>query len=157
MMKKQGHIDPHADRRQIMASIEQELYAIGEDLVRTAVEYLQRRNINVDGDIMKSVRADVETMKDGFRLQFGANAPHAIYVHEGTRPHWPPVKPIRSWVRKKLSPPTDEIDQVTFLVRRKISIHGTRPKPFLAVAVRAHINKLGARIGQAIERGAHAG
>lgn len=156
MIEKKGNIDPVGDQKKISAAIEAELVAFGLDLERTAVDYLIRKNINVDGTIMKSVRSEVEKMKDGFRLLFGSNAPHDIFVHEGTRPHWPPAKPIRQWVRKKLNVPTNELDSVTFLVQRKISRVGTKAKPFAAVAVRAHINKLGARIGQAIEEAADA-
>lgn len=156
MIEKKGNIDPVGDQKQISAAIEAELVAFGLDLERTAQEYLQRRGISYTGDVVKSVRSEVEKVTDGFRLQFGSNVPHAIFVHEGTRPHWPPAKPIREWVRKKLNVPTKELDSVTFLVQRKISRVVTKAKPFLAVAMRAHIQKLGTRIGQAIEEAANA-
>ncbi|MEP0004579.1 MAG: hypothetical protein ABJ387_03500 [Balneola sp.] len=154
MIEKRGNINMPADRKKIEDAIEAELYDFGQDLVATAVDYLERKNINMDGDIMKSVQAEVEKLKDDFRLQFGANVRHAIYVHEGTKPHWAPVKPIRQWVHKKLNLRGKELKNVTFLVRRKIAREGTKAKPFLAVAMRAHINRLGGRIGQAIEKAA---
>ena len=154
MIKKVSNINMPGDRKKIEAAIEMELESFGLDLVATAVDYLERKNINVSSDLMKSVVSEVEKVKDGLRLQFGSNAKHAIFVHEGTKPHWAPVKPIRQWVRKKLNKTHGELDKVTFMVRRKIAREGTKAKPFLAVAMRAHVNKLGTRIGGAIEKAA---
>lgn len=181
MIEKKGNIDPIGDQQKISAAIEAELVAFGLDLERTAVEYLERKNINVDGDLMKSIRSEVEKVKEGFQLQFGAHTPHAIYVHEGTKPHWAPIKPIRQWVRKKLGisgaekeernvkfysrsadrvvefkAMVNKLDSVARAVQYKIARQGTSAKPFLAVAMRAHINKLAGRIGNAIEGAADA-
>ena len=153
MIRSESNIDFRGDRRRIDQAIYAELTAIGLDMERTAVQYLDSRNINVDGDIRDSIRSEVKKAIDSFLLSLGANAPHAIFVHEGTKPHWPPAKPIRVWVHKKLNVPAEEIDTVTYLVQRKIAREGTKAKPFLGVAFRAHVNKVGGRIGRAIERG----
>lgn len=58
-------------------------------------------------------------------------APYAAFVHEGTKPHWPPMEAIRRWVELVLNPPENEVDRVTFLVARKIARFGTKPVPFL--------------------------
>lgn len=147
-----GELNPRADHRAIMAEIERELWDIGADLVLIAVDYIDRKGISVDGDIRDSIKALVKKIIRGLRVEFGANAAHAIYVHEGTRPHWPPAKPIRTWVRKKLNPPAAEIDDITFLVQRKIAREGTKAKPFIDVAVRAIEQQIPSRIEAAIIR-----
>ncbi len=154
MIKKRGNINMPGDRKKIEAAIEAELYDFGQDLVATAVDYLEKKNINVDGQIMKSIQAEVEKIKSDFRLQFGSNVGHAIYVHEGTKPHWAPEKPIRQWVHKKLNLTGKELKKVTFLVRRKIAREGTKARPFLAVAMRSHINKLAGRLETVIDKAA---
>lgn len=50
---------------------------------------------------------------------------HALPVEMGTKPHFPPVEPIRDWVEKKLGVSPDESASVAFLVARKISRDGT--------------------------------
>lgn len=157
MIKKRGDINPRRDQKKISDAIERELMAFGLLLEKTAKKYLADRNINVDNDLSRSIISEVERILEGLRLQFGANAKHGIFVHEGTKPHWPPVKPIRRWVVKKLNLRGREADSATWCIRKKISEVGTKAKPFLSVAVRAHINKLGGRIGRAIERGIDAG
>lgn len=151
-IRKIGDINPTADHQAVMASIEAELWDIGQDLEAIAVDYMNRKNMNVDGTLRDSIKALVINIIKGLRLEFGANTKYAVYVHEGTKPHWPPHKPLRQWVRKKLNPATDELDSIAFLIRRKIAQEGTKAKPFLAVAIRALRDEIPGRIEAAIAR-----
>lgn len=47
---------------------------------------------------------------------------YAGFVELGTRPHWPPISAIEPWAQRHGIP--------AFLVARKISIEGTKPRPF---------------------------
>lgn len=55
---------------------------------------------------------------------------YGLYVHEGTRPHWPPLSEIKSggsiyrWAQKKGIPP--------FLVAKAIAKKGTKAQPWMA-------------------------
>lgn len=60
------------------------------------------------------------------------------WLEEGTRPHYPPKKPIGDWIREKRIPthqskgdglPTE--DQLNFLIRRKIGKYGTEGQPLM--------------------------
>lgn len=150
MVRKQGNIAVRGDYEDFMRRAERELVRIGLDLEETAVRFVEKKNISVDGDIQKSIKSIVKDVLGKLRLQFGASARHAIFVHEGTKPHWPPFAPIRSWVRKKLNVPVEKADSVAFLVQRKIAREGTPAKPFLAVAIRAHINTIAGRIAKQV-------
>lgn len=152
MIRKTGHIDTKVDHSKIMRSVRMELELIGLELERLATEYINRKNISVDGDIKDSVKAIVESIASGLRLMFGANVKHAIYVHEGTKPHWPPSKPIRRWVSKKLNPPSSKVGSVTWFVRKKIAEEGTKAKPFLGVPIRIMRERIPSRIEKAIAR-----
>lgn len=55
-------------------------------------------------------------------------APYAIYVHEGTKPHFPPLEAIAPWAERHNIPP--------FLVARAIAQKGTKAQPFFADAVK---------------------
>ncbi len=57
-------------------------------------------------------------------------APYALWVHDGTRPHWPPFSPgrgVEPWAKRHGIPP--------FLVARSISRKGTKGKPFFDEAI----------------------
>lgn len=54
---------------------------------------------------------------------------YAIFVAKGTKPHWPPIKPIEKWANRKGIPP--------FLVARAIARRGTKANPFFDNAVSA--------------------
>lgn len=153
-VKKHGHIDPSEDHEAIMKAVEKELWNIGQDLEGLALDYIKRKNISVDGNIKESVKALVKEAIRGLRLEFGANVKHAIYVHEGTKPHWPPHKPIRRWVKKKLNPPKKEVASIVWFIRKKIAEEGTKAKPFLGVPVRIMREEIPTRIQAAINRAA---
>jgi hypothetical protein len=55
-------------------------------------------------------------------------APYAIFVHEGTKPHFPPLHAIERWANRHGIPP--------FLVARAIARKGTKGKPFYDIAVK---------------------
>lgn len=61
----------------------------------------------------------------------GPAAKYAEFRELGRRAgRWPPVEPIRKWVRVILRPPRRELDKVTFLVRRKIGEEGYKGAHF---------------------------
>lgn len=61
----------------------------------------------------------------------GSNVGYGLYVHEGTRPHWPPLEPLLDWVRLKLH---GGIEMARAL-QRKIAAVGTKPQAFIPRAV----------------------
>lgn len=54
-------------------------------------------------------------------------SPYAMFVHEGTKPHWPPLDAIEPWAKRHGIP--------AFLVARKIATKGTEAKPFFNQAI----------------------
>ena len=64
-------------------------------------------------------------------------APHGAMMEEGTRPHFPPLQPLRDWARVKGFATDDEsADRIAWAVAIKISKHGIAPRHFFAKAVR---------------------
>jgi len=93
----------------------------------------------------------VTTVKDGrYSRRVVVDVPYAAYVEYGTRPHWPPVEPIRAWVSRHKSSfgirDEKDLDRVTYLIRRKIGKLGTRARPFMRQAVAALRHELPKRL-----------
>ncbi len=151
-MKIEG---PHLEHvpEVVLAEVEQELWLIGKEIEALAVQYLDENNINYNADLRNSITSEVQKELNKIELRVGPNVKHAIFVHEGTRPHWPPRQPIRKWVVRKLGLKGKDADQATFFIRRKISRVGTPPRPFMLEALKVHKKLIARRIANAVARG----
>lgn len=107
--------------------------AISEKHINSAIN---RSLVRILGK--EKVEAPVATgnLRDNWRIDMrrfegslASNAPYAAAVHNGSRPHFPPVKALESWSKRKgLNP---------YAVARAIAKNGTKPNPFLQRAVTA--------------------
>ena len=75
-----------------------------------------------------TVAAEIDGMP---AVLVGTPVNYAMYVHEGTRPHWPPRDPIARWLALRGGNPKD-----AWRVQAAIARRGTRPRPFLTTAMR---------------------
>ncbi len=70
----------------------------------------------------------------GLEGEVGATAAHAPYIEFGTKPHWPPFRPIYEWVWRKrhdLGIPDEAVFPYAKAVVEKIAAFGTKErKPF---------------------------
>lgn len=92
---------------------------------------------NASGTLSKSIKGIVK-MNGKYLTVSISLEDYWKYIEYGTNPHFPPVDKIREWIRvKPVLPrplpsgklPTE--NQLAFLIGRKISKFGTKPKPFL--------------------------
>ncbi len=71
------------------------------------------------------------------------DAPHAIFMEAGTRPHFPPLKPIFDWVlRKGLADDEDDAYPIARAIQHKIAMYGIKPRHFFRRAMRRIINEV---------------
>lgn len=69
--------------------------------------------------------------------EINVDAPHAVFVEEGTRPHWPPGRPIFEWVmRKGLAATEADGVKITYAIQSAIAKNGTKPRRFFAKAMK---------------------
>lgn len=113
-----------------------------EKIVTRAVGIIKSRDVISTGDLFKSITAAVSVARDEVLGVVGSNLPYALYVHEGTRPHWPNVGAIQKWVNQQIRRgkmslgPGETAKGRAFLVGRGISRRGTKGTKFLAIALR---------------------
>lgn len=116
------------DLTNIQQLLQQFIQAVREDLAQ--------QNINASSKLSKSLKSVVKQKGKWIEISISLED-YWKYVEYGTRPHFPPIQAIRKWIdvkpvlprpmKGKLPTP----DQLAFLIARKISRVGTRPKPFL--------------------------
>lgn len=58
--------------------------------------------------------------------ELGTPMIYAVPVEEGSKPHFPPIKPLADWAEHKLGLTPAEAQSVGFLIARKIAAHGTK-------------------------------
>jgi hypothetical protein len=56
----------------------------------------------------------------------GSSLNYALPVELGTKPHFPPLAPLRDWVEKKLGVDPSRSEHVAYLIARKIAKRGTK-------------------------------
>ena len=105
----------------------------GSLLVGKVKQRITRMGKVDQGDLRKSIV--YETRRNGSRntLKVGPSVKHAIFVHEGTKPHWAPLGALLLWA-KRVKPKLNPVER-TFFAKRvqfKIARVGTEPHPFLS-------------------------
>jgi len=167
------NFDLNEDFRRGMAEVKREMGILGLQMVKDAAGYLDEHKVNMDGDLKKSLDSEVELFLNGLaaKLTVGAGAKHAEWVHDGTkkRDKFPPIEPIRYWVRKKLNIVEEaEIKSAAYAIAKSIKERGTSMKgqprsaqgpigrPFLDFAINKHKDKFASRMQDAFNRGFNA-
>lgn len=92
---------------------------------------------NSSGKLSKSIKGKVKFDEKYLTISISLED-YWKYIEYGTKPHFPPVDAIKKWIKvKPILPrplsngklPTE--NQLAYLIGRKISKVGTKPKPFL--------------------------
>lgn len=129
-----------------------------EKIASRAIDIIKARDTIAGGDLVKSITSAVKIASDEILGVAGSNLPYALFAHEGTRPHWPPVRAMEDWVKQKIRRgkmslgPKDTIKGLAYMVGRKISRRGTKGSKFLAIAARLQTPAMIADVGKQISR-----
>ena len=110
----------------------------------------------VSNEIFKASQDNLlefEAIDTGFMLRSGTlwqsgrlkntisyNAPYSSVIEFGAAPHFPPIEPIQRWVERKLGVKTNSRN-IAFAIAKRISIEGTKPRPFIRNAILKIKNK----------------
>lgn len=110
---------------------------ITDSFVNELKAKLESNGTNATGDLSKSIKGIVKFDGKYLTVSIRLNE-YWRFVEYGTNPHFPPVDAIKKWISvKPVLPrplasgklPTE--NQLAYLIGRKISRFGTKPKPFL--------------------------
>jgi hypothetical protein len=92
--------------------------------------------VPVDTGLLQS-RIVVEGNFAELSVRIGTNLQYASWVELGTRPHWPPLRPVAEWaIRKGI--PREAIGKIWY----SIAWHGTKPHPYLIPAFEENIDAI---------------
>lgn len=81
------------------------------------------------------MRASIIAVVRPLQATISPTVGYALFVEEGTRPHWPPVGALQPWSRRHGFPSA-------FVLARAIAARGTRPHPFMRPALSASMSTI---------------
>ncbi len=105
-----------------------------------------------------SIFSQEQTFAAGVLGVVGTAQLHVAYVELGTKPHFPPIEPLRDWVRVKFGLPDKDTYGPALAIARKIAARGTlgvgmfhrafaRNRAAVAAMFEAARNRIAARLG----------
>ena len=138
-------------------NLERVLIKFADRFIEIARDNLRNNNTNASGELDQSLEKIVEIGEDSFSVKISM-ADYWYYVENGRGPgKFPPPPAIRKWVEiKPVTPYPDSqgriptVDQLTFLISRKISREGTSAQPFFEPAKEQAIREFSQAIDDAI-------
>ena len=109
--------------------------------VLTLKDTIANNGSNASGKLSQSIKGKVK--QNGKWLEVSISLEdYWKYIEYGTRPHFPPINAIKQWIKVKpiLPRPLSNgklptTNQLAFLIGRKISKVGTKPRPFLQKSI----------------------
>jgi len=140
---------------QLNGSLESSMNLVGNILVRGAVEEIDRAGRIDRGDLRKSINYQVNREETRIVCRVGTNIKYGVFVHEGTRPHYPPLLPIQRWVYRKhpeLRGKKKIILGIARAVVKKIGKFGTEATPFLTNSLKNNRVKVQQVIKHGVDR-----
>lgn len=111
------------------------------------------------GALLSSIRTTTEPNSNHSVYKvFLHHKDYLKYIENGTRPHYPPIKPLVTWVKEKRIPtgdgkkghlPTEK--QVAYMVQRKIGREGTQGTPYVEQTQNIVYPRFERRIQEAVQ------
>lgn len=104
--------------RTVADYIEKNLRGVAKILV--AKMRIELKPVRYTGQTERSVSAEYEASPPWYSLKVGPTAPQAKIVRTGSRPHVPPIGPLKKWAAWKLGDAN-----LAYPIQKSIAKHGT--------------------------------
>jgi len=127
--------------------IEIEIEDVDEEIADRVDELLLEISNELVNELIEEAPVSSGQLRQSFRIMgksgdssyiIGSPLKYASVVNFGRQPHpgnkgkWPPIEPLKKWVRRKLG----EDESMAYAVRNKIGKEGTEGDPFAERAIR---------------------
>lgn len=102
------------------------------------------------GQLRASITPEIRARTNSIEGVVGSNLDYAAYMELGTKPHWPPRRPIIFWAMRKLQLRGVELRAAVRGIQRKIARHGTKPRRYLERAFEDNVERVHRIISKAV-------
>lgn len=139
-------------------NLERVLNEFADRFIELAREHLQENSSNASYDLFNSFQKFIEIGDDYLSVKIGLED-YWKYVENGRGAgKFPPPDAIRNWIEIKpvsivpdVNGKTPSVEQLTFLISRKIAMEGTEGKPFFEPAKAQALQEFSMAIDFAIQ------
>lgn len=134
-------------KKGMVAGVDEALESLASKARNEArIRLLGHRNIAT-----KTLYDSLEIRKVAFwTYEMGTPLDYGVWVEKGTRPHWPPLKPLVEWSKAKHNYSEEEAHSHARAVQRTISEKGTKPYPYIRPAHEAIRKIVASEIAKAV-------
>lgn len=137
--------------------LERVLNEFADYFIEEARRNLDENDTNASYELYNSFETIIDVGQDYFKVSVSL-ADYWKYVENGRGPgRYPPIDKIREWVEVKpvsitpgMNGRTPSVEQVSFLIARKIANEGTEAQPFFEPAKEKAIDRFNDAINEAI-------
>ena len=102
------------------------------------------------GHLYKSITPEIRARTNFIEGVVGSDLDYAAYMEVGTKPHWPPRRPIIFWAMRKLQLRGVELRAAVRGIQRKIAWHGTKPRRYFERAFEDNAERVHRIISKAV-------
>jgi len=134
-------------KRGMVAGVDEALEGLASKARNSArIRLLGHKNIAT-----KALYDSLEIRKVAFwTYEMGTPLDYGVWVEKGTRPHWPPLKPLVEWSKVKHHHSEQEAYAHAKAIQKTISEKGTKPYPYMRPAHEAIKKIVGVEVAKAI-------
>lgn len=112
-------------------AVERVLRQVGLEMEADVVEWLENEGHVVSAGLRNDVNSEVRREMERMAMSVGTAKKYGPWLHQGTKAHWAPIGPLRSWVKLKFGGSRDEVNRIAHAVQATIAKKGTKPAPYL--------------------------
>lgn len=134
------------------------LNQFADRFIELAKQNLENNGSNASHNLSNSIEKIVEIGEDHYSVKISLEDYWQFLEHGRGPGKFPPPPAIQNWIEVKPVTPTPGVDgktptvqQLSFLIGRKIAREGTEPKPFFEPAKQQVLQELSDAIDQAID------
>lgn len=125
----------------------------GHQMRHNVMEVIRLKGaVGSTGDLRKRIHVEQGERAGIITAVVKPGVNYAVFVHEGTRPHFPPLAPLETWVRRKLKKTGPEAEEIARRIQRHIGFHGTKPFPFFRIAEKKYRGEILKQIGKEVRQ-----
>jgi len=129
---------------------------IGLIVERKVVDVIDEKGKVATGELRRSISHEVLKKVNEYVVRVFSGVKYAVFVHEGTKPHFPPIEPIAKWIvrkgigtskirkRRSISRAIadQEVRKLAFAIAKSISMKGTSGVKFFEIALNRSIPEI---------------
>jgi hypothetical protein len=108
-------------------SIDYAMKRFADDLKEELIKEMVRMDAIAFGRMKRGLMVDITWAVNKITLRVFNKQPYMKFVDSGTSKHYPPISPIKKWVKKKFG--GDKRD--AYAIQKSIAKKGTKKKPFV--------------------------